>query len=123
VNYRLFQNRICKVCALVTATSLLPLLAHAQTATAINPPSPVPVKRIAVPDRGPGIALLIAAFGAILVFSGRLSPFKSKSGDGKVAYAPHSELDQLTHGKLDDIIKMRRFARNKPRTDTSSRYR
>jgi len=43
--------------------------------------------------------------------------------NGKIAYAPHSELDQLTHGKLDDIIKMRRFARNKPRTDTSSRYR
>jgi hypothetical protein len=81
MKYRLLQNRICKVCALITATSILPLLAHAQTATAVKP-LPVPVKPITtVPDRGPGIALLLATFGAILVLSRRQSLFKSKSGE------------------------------------------
>jgi hypothetical protein len=88
------RNRICKVCALVVATLILPALTHAEDrdgrdqnnehrwgekdehrwgdhATARDREKVSPV-----PDGGSGIVLLTAAVGAILVFSARLSSRK-----------------------------------------------
>jgi hypothetical protein len=59
--------RLGKVCALVAATLVIPVLAHAQ-ATAVRPsaPRPVPV----VPEANPGL-VLIPFMGAVLLFSAR----------------------------------------------------
>ena len=60
-------NRLGEVCALVAATLILPVLAHAQatttTSTAIDA-----AKRHSVPENGPGMALMITTIGAVLLF-------------------------------------------------------
>lgn len=66
-----FHNSIGKVCALVGAAVIFPLLAHAQQVTSAVPPTAVP--RHSVPEGGPGIVLLTTAIGAILLFSWRQS--------------------------------------------------
>ena len=82
-----FLDRIGKVCALVAATLVLPVLAHANqnqnggnggnnnnqnNNNQGNNNQGIP----SVPDGGPGIVLLITTIGAILVFSARLSSRK-----------------------------------------------
>jgi hypothetical protein len=77
-----FHDRIGKVCALVAATLVLPVLAHANqnqnggnggnNNNQNNNNQGIP----SVPDGGPGIVLLITTIGAILVFSARLSSRK-----------------------------------------------
>jgi hypothetical protein len=59
------QNHPRKVCALVAAAVIFPLLAHAQVTTATRP-KPVPV----VPEANAGWAL-IPFMGAVLLFSSR----------------------------------------------------
>ena len=75
---RRFHNQIGKACALAAATLILPVLAHAQTATTTRPS---PVAR--VPEGGPGAVLLITTFGAMLLLSARLSSHKKPQADSK----------------------------------------
>jgi hypothetical protein len=74
--YPQFHKRISKVCALLLATALLPVLAYAGTDNGNgnggqnngnqngHNKGDVPT----VPDGGPGIVLMITAFGAVLLF-------------------------------------------------------
>ena len=72
-----FHDRIGKVCALVAATLVLPVLAHAnQNQNGGNGGNNNNQGIPSVPDGGPGIVLLITTIGAILVFSARLSSRK-----------------------------------------------
>jgi hypothetical protein len=73
-----FHNRICKVCALVAATLILPVLAQATQnggtgASNNNQGNDNQGNITTVPDGGGGMAILITTFGAILLFSARLS--------------------------------------------------
>ena len=84
-----FLSRISKVCALVAATAILPVLAYAGTDNGQgnggqnngnqngHNKGGVP----SVPDGGPGIALLATTIGAVLLYSWRpLSRAKAESG-------------------------------------------
>jgi hypothetical protein len=65
------HNRIGKVCALVAAAAISPLLAHAQNTLTV-PPHPVPP--VPVPPHMPEanvVWVLIPFFGAVLLFSTR----------------------------------------------------
>ena len=70
------HRRIGKVCALVGAAVIFPLLAHAQQVTSV---SPTAVRRYSVPEGGSGIVLLTTAIGAVLLFSWRQSS-RAKAG-------------------------------------------
>ena len=87
--YLRIHNRISKICALIAATLIIPMLAYAgtdhgkgnkgQNNGKQNGHDKVPTvsnKVPAVPEGGPGIVLLITTIGAILVFSARLSSRK-----------------------------------------------
>ncbi len=71
-----FHNRIGKVCALVGATLILPVLAYAQQNNQGNNNNN---QGYHVPEGGPGIVLLTTAIGAILLFSWRQSS-RAKAG-------------------------------------------
>jgi len=72
-----FQKRIGKVCALVAATLILPVLAHAdgnnQGGNNQGQNNNNQGGTYTVPEGGPGIVLVITTFGAILLFSLRRS--------------------------------------------------
>jgi hypothetical protein len=81
MNYLPFSSGVGKACALVAAVLVLPLLAYAgqggnsqggngQGGNGQGDP-------VTVPDAGPGIVLLAATIGTILVFSLRRSARKS----------------------------------------------
>jgi hypothetical protein len=72
-----FQKRIGKVCALVAATLILPVLAHAdgnnQGGNNQGQNNNNQGGTYTVPEGGPGTVLLITTIGAILLFSARRS--------------------------------------------------
>jgi hypothetical protein len=71
------QKNVRKVCALVAASLILPALAHAGTDNGNgnggqnNGNQNGKNKIETVPDGGPGIVLLTATIGAVLLFSAR----------------------------------------------------
>jgi len=65
-----FYNSVRKVCALVAATLILPSLAFAGSGNGQGGNSQ---GKSTVPDKGPGMALLITTIGAVLVYSSRQS--------------------------------------------------
>jgi hypothetical protein len=77
-------NRIGKVCALVGAAVIFPLLAHAQLSPGRpgpmppQPVPPVPAPRHSVPENGPGMALMITTIGAVLL-SGAIQRSRAKT--------------------------------------------
>ena len=89
--YRL-HNRICKICALVAVTLILPSLAYAERDHGKSYKDGDDGHRWgdhdsdrdrdrhipSVPEGGPGMVLLITTVGAILVFSARL-PSRSRA--------------------------------------------
>jgi len=62
------HKSIGKVCALVAATLVIPVLAYADVNNNNN--NNGGPGQNAVPDGGPGIVLMITALGAVLVFAG-----------------------------------------------------
>jgi hypothetical protein len=74
-----FHNRIGKVCALVAATLILPVVAYAQQNNNGQNNNGQNNNRPSVPDGGPGIVLLTTAIGAVLLFSWRQSS-RAKAG-------------------------------------------
>ena len=77
------SSRVGKLCALVTASVILPILAFAGTDPGNGNDGKNNGKQIGhdkvvtVPDAGPGIALLAATVGIVLLFSVRRSSRKS----------------------------------------------
>jgi hypothetical protein len=76
IMYPTFHKRIAKACALVAATTLLPVLAYADHDTGKGHDGHKGDKGggkdfPSVPDGGPGILLLTTTIGAVLFFSRR----------------------------------------------------
>jgi hypothetical protein len=68
--YPRVYNHIGKVCALVAATLILPVLAYADGR---NDQGDNDQGKYSVPEGGPGIVLFTTTIGAILLFSARWS--------------------------------------------------
>jgi len=69
-----FYNSVRKVCALVAATLILPSLAFAGSGNGQGGNQGGDSQgKSTVPDKGPGMALLITTIGAVLVYSSRQS--------------------------------------------------
>jgi len=83
ISYLQFSSRIGKVCALIAAALIFPVLAHAGTdhgngnGGQNNGNQNGHNKAATVPDTGPGIVLLAAPVGTVLLFSLRRSSRKS----------------------------------------------
>ena len=81
MNFLPFSSRVGKVCALVAAALVLPVLAYAGqggnnqggNSQGGNGQGGIPT----VPDAGPGIVLLAATVGTVLLFAARQSSRKS----------------------------------------------
>jgi len=73
--------RVGKVCALIAAALVLPVLAHANQNNNNNGGNGQNVPT--VPDAGPGIALLAATVGSVLLFSASRSARKEHSFQGR----------------------------------------
>jgi hypothetical protein len=73
MTYSRFLSRICKLCALVVATLILPVLAYAgrDNSKGNNGKHNGQDKIHSVPEGGPGIVLSIATISAVLLFSSR----------------------------------------------------
>jgi hypothetical protein len=73
MDYPRLQNRVRKICALVAATLILPALAYADHDSGKgNKEEKDQDKHIpSVPEGGPGIVLLVATIGAVVLFSRR----------------------------------------------------
>src|SRR5260370_3494294 len=73
MDYPRLQNRVRKICALVAATLILPALAYADHDSGKgNKGDKDQNKHIpSVPEGGPGIVLLVATIGAVVLFSSR----------------------------------------------------
>jgi hypothetical protein len=68
-----FHHRIGKASALAAATLILPVLAYAQQNNQGQNNNNQGDKHHSVPEGGPGIVLVTATIGAILLFSARRS--------------------------------------------------
>jgi hypothetical protein len=79
-----FLRPLCKICALVAVTLVLPALAYAKNDKDKGENDDKGEQKgrghiHTVPDGGPGIVVLTATFGAILLFSARRSS-RAKAG-------------------------------------------
>ena len=83
ISYLRFSSRISKVCALIAAALIFPVLAHGGTDYGNGNGGQNDGKQnghdkvVTVPDAGPGIALLAATIGTVLLFSLRRSARRS----------------------------------------------